>query len=77
MKNKRGNPNQEKVIAELRRKGYIVSIWRNQIHVKGITQSPLIPAYKAFPGETYGMSIAEAKALLSSQTTSGFDKPKA
>ena len=66
----RGNPNQKKVVEQLKAKGYDVKVFRNQIHIKGISCHPAFPdatiesGYRVPDGETIGLTVGWAKHIL-------------
>lgn len=70
----RGNPNQAKLVKELKSMGYKVKVKHNQIHIAGVSQSPFVPnatiesGYRVPDGETYGMTMAETKRFISEKT---------
>jgi len=65
-----GNPNQRKLVEELKAKGYVVKVLRNQIHIQGVFIHPAFPegtlenGYRVPENETIGLTIYWARYIL-------------
>lgn len=63
----RGNPNQAKLVKELKSMGYKVKVKHNQIHVEGVRYSPYhdgVEGWSVPEGQTYGMTMSEAQLFI-------------